>query len=98
MSFVSIKDLLQKAQQGHYAVGAFNCNNMRMSGHCGRSRGRKGSGYHPGQQGAIKYGPKLYSSADQIGCRSVKVPVALHLDHGTSFAQCVQCMGGGFSS
>ena len=30
MSLVPVKDLLEKAEAGGYAVGAFNCNNMEI--------------------------------------------------------------------
>ena len=30
MALVSMVELLENAQKGHYAVGAFNCNNMEI--------------------------------------------------------------------
>lgn len=30
MSLVPVSDLLQRAEAGNYAVGAFNCNNMEI--------------------------------------------------------------------
>ncbi|MGI6451449.1 MAG: class II fructose-1,6-bisphosphate aldolase [Desulfitobacteriia bacterium] len=100
MSFVSIKDLLQKAQQGRYAVGAFNCNNMEIvQAIVAAAEAEKAPVIIQASQGAIKYAGLNYITAlTKVAAASVKVPVALHLDHGTSFDQCVRCMGGGFSS
>ncbi len=50
-------------------------------------------------QGAIKYAGLDYIAAIvKIASEKVKVPVALHLDHGTSFEQAVQCIRAGFSA
>ncbi|HHV64437.1 MAG TPA: class II fructose-1,6-bisphosphate aldolase [Peptococcaceae bacterium] len=100
MSFVSIKELLQKAQQGRYAVGAFNCNNMEIvQAIVAAAEAEKAPVIIQASQGAIKYAGLNYIVAlTKVAAASVKVPVALHLDHGTSFEQCVQCMANGFSS
>ena len=50
-------------------------------------------------QGAIKYAGLEYISAlGRLAAEKAPVPVALHLDHGTSFEQVVQCIRHGFSS
>jgi fructose-bisphosphate aldolase class II len=50
-------------------------------------------------QGAIKYaGLNYIVKLVEVAADSVSVPVALHLDHGTSFEQVVKCMRYGFSS
>lgn len=100
MSFVSLKGLLQKAQREHYAVGAFNCNNMEIvQAIVDAAEAEKAPVIIQASQGAIKYAGIAYiAGLTRIAASSVSVPVALHLDHGTSFEQCIQCMGNGFSS
>jgi len=50
-------------------------------------------------QGAIKYaGLNYIVGLVKIAAENTKVPVALHLDHGTSFEQVVRCIRYGFTS
>jgi fructose-bisphosphate aldolase class II len=50
-------------------------------------------------QGAIKYaGLDFLTGMVKIAAETRKVPVALHLDHGTDFDQLVKCIRSGFSS
>lgn len=100
MSFVPVKDLIQKAQKGRYAVGAFNCNNMEIvQAIVMAAEAEKSPVIIQASQGAIKYaGINYISGLTRIAAESVSVPVALHLDHGTSFEQCMICIRNGFSS
>lgn len=100
MSLVPMAQLLQKAQQGHYAVGAFNCNNMEIvQAIVAAAEAEKSPVIIQASQGAIKYaGIEYISGLTQLAAAKASVPVALHLDHGTSFAQVVQCIRNGFSS
>lgn len=100
MSFVTIKELLLKAQKERYAVGAFNCNNMEIvQAIVAAAEAENSPVIIQASQGAIKYaGLNYIAGLTRLAAETVKVPVALHLDHGTSFEQCVQCMGNGFSS
>ena len=50
-------------------------------------------------QGAIKYAGLDYIVAlVTLSAEKSRVPVALHLDHGTDFAQAVRCIKSGFTS
>ncbi|AHF08292.1 class II fructose-1,6-bisphosphate aldolase [Desulfitobacterium metallireducens] len=100
MSLVPMTELLKKAQQGHYAVGAFNCNNMEIvQAIVAAAEAEKSPVIIQASQGAIKYaGIEYISTLTQLAAEKASVPVALHLDHGTSFAQVVQCVRNGFSS
>ncbi|MCL5935112.1 MAG: class II fructose-1,6-bisphosphate aldolase, partial [Firmicutes bacterium] len=50
-------------------------------------------------QGARKYAEIEYITAmAKIAAENASVPVALHLDHGTSFEQVMMCIRSGFSS
>jgi len=100
MSFVSMKELVLKAQKGHYAVGAFNCNNMEIvQAIVAAAEAEKAPVIIQASQGAIAYaGIRYIAGLTKLAAESVTIPVALHLDHGTSFEQCIQCIGSGFSS
>lgn len=100
MAFVSVDDLLRDAEAGGYAVGAFNCNNMEIvQAIAAAAEAENAPVIMQASQGAIKYaGINYITIMAKLAAESVKVPVALHLDHGTSFEQCVQCIRSGFSS
>jgi fructose-bisphosphate aldolase class II len=100
MALVSMVELLEKAQQGHYAVGAFNCNNMEIvQAIVAAAEAEKAPVIIQASQGAIKYaGIEYISALTKIAAEKASVPIALHLDHGTSFAQVMQCARNGFSS
>jgi len=100
MSLVSLADLLGKADQGGYAIGAFNCNNMEIvQSIVMAAEAEKAPVIVQASQGAIKYAGLNYiiALARQAAERAT-VPVVLHLDHGTSFEQVMQCIRFGFTS
>ncbi len=100
MGLVSMKELVLKAQKEHYAVGAFNCNNMEIvQAIFTAAQAEKAPVIIQASQGAIKYaGIHYIAGLTKLAAESVDIPVALHLDHGTSYEQCIQCIGSGFSS
>ncbi|MDR0433731.1 MAG: class II fructose-1,6-bisphosphate aldolase [Gracilibacteraceae bacterium] len=100
MSLAPMKELLLAAQKGRYAVGAFNCNNMEIvQAIIAAAEAENSPVIIQASQGAIKYAGIAYISAlTKVAAESSKVPVALHLDHGTSFEQCVSCLRNGFTS
>ncbi len=100
MSLVTVSELLQRAEAGGYAVGAFNCNNMEIvQAIIAAAEAERAPVIIQASQGAIKYaGLNWIVGMAKIAAEQSKVPVALHLDHGTSFEQCVKCIQAGFSS
>nr|MDA8234591.1 ketose-bisphosphate aldolase [Clostridia bacterium] len=100
MSLVPITNLLKKAEEGGYAVGAFNCNNMEIVQAIIAAAEAEGSPViMQASQGAIKYaGIEFITAMAKIAAENATVPVALHLDHGTSFQQVMMCIRKGFSS
>lgn len=100
MPLVSVDELLKKAEDGGYAVGAFNCNNMEIvQAIVAAAEAEKSPVIIQASQGAIKYaGLNYIVSLVETAADSVSVPVALHLDHGTSFEQVIKCIRYGFSS
>lgn len=100
MSLVPLADLLKKAEQGGYAIGAFNCNNMEIvQSIVMAAEAERSPVIVQASQGAIKYAGLGYiiALARQAAERAA-VPVVLHLDNGTSFDQVMQCIRFGFTS
>ncbi len=100
MALVPMTYLLQKAGQGGYALGAFNCNNMEIVQSIVTAAEAENSPVIiQASQGAIKYAGLNYIIAlGRQAAEGTAVPVVLHLDHGTSFEQVMHCIRFGFSS
>lgn len=97
---VSGKELFQAAKAGGYAVGAFNLNNMEILQAIIEAAEEENSPvFIQASQGGIKYaGIEYIAGMAKVAADKVKVPIALNLDHGTSFTQVVQCVRHGFSA
>lgn len=100
MALVPVSELLRDAQEKGYAVGAFNANNMEIIQAIITAAQLENSPViMQASQGAISYaGLEFITGMVKIAAAASKVPVALHLDHGTDFAQVVRCIRSGFSS
>lgn len=100
MSLIGVSELLKNAESGRYAVGAFNCNNMEIvQAIVAAAEAENSPVIMQASQGAIKYAGLDYIVAmAKLAAERTHVPVALHLDHGTSFEQAIQCIHAGFSS
>ena len=99
---VSAAEMMQKARDGHYAVGQFNINNLEWTRAVLETAQECQSPVILGvSAGAGKYmgGFTVVSAMVKAMIESlgITVPVALHLDHGT-YDQCYQCVAAGFSS
>lgn len=102
MALVSATEMLNKAHEGHYAVGAFNINNMEWTKAILLAAEEAKSPVMLGvSEGAAKYmcGFKTVVAMvkevhDSLG---ITVPVALHLDHG-SYEGAKACIEAGFTS
>lgn len=100
MSLTAVVEMLKKAEAGGYAVGAFNCNNMEIvQAIVAAAEAENAPVIMQASQGAIKYAGLDYIVAmAKLAAERTHVPVALHLDHGTSYEQAIQCIHAGFSS
>lgn len=100
MSLVSMAELLREAQKGGYAVGAFNCNNMEIvQAIVAAAEAEQAPVIVQASQGAMKYaGIEYIAAMTCLAAEKASVPVALHLDHGTSFAQIMSCVRNKFTS
>lgn len=102
MSLVSAKEMLEKAHAEHYAVGAFNINNLEWTKEILLAAEESKSPIMLAvSEGAAKYmtGYKTISAMVKAMVESlhITVPVALHLDHG-SFDAAKACIEAGFTS
>jgi len=100
MALVTVKSLLDKAEAGGYAVGAFNCNNMEIvQAIVAAAEAERSPVIIQASQGAIKYaGLDYIVGLCEVAARKATVPIALHLDHGTDLEQVIKCIVGGFTS
>lgn len=94
------KELLLDSQKNKYAVGAFNVNNMEtIQAIIGAAEELNSPVIIQASQGGLKYaGVEYLAALGKLAANNSKVPVALHLDHGTDFDQVMQCIRNGFSS
>ncbi len=100
MPLVTTKEMLQAALEGHFAVGAFNANNMEMvQAIVEAATEERAPVILQVSQGAIRYAGLAYAAGlVKIAAANTDIPVALHLDHGTDFDQNVRCLREGFTS
>ena len=99
---VHIKDIVREAQKGGYALGAFNVTNLESILAVARAAVKANSAaIIQVSESAIKYmGLKpvthIVSTVAKNGAAAV--PIALHLDHGSSFDAVFECINAGFTS
>ena len=100
MPLVTSKEILKDALANHYAIGAFNANNMeQIQGIVEAAQEERAPVILQVSQGAIRYvGLEFAANMVMIAASLVDVPVVLHLDHGTDFHQNVRCLRAGFTS
>jgi len=100
MPLVSLREVLKKAEEGSYAVGAFNCNNMEIvQAIVEAAEAEKAPVIIQASQGALKYaGLNYIVSLVRAAAESTRVPVVLHLDHGTDREQVLKALRAGFTS
>lgn len=100
MPFVSTREMLKKAQQGKYAVGAFNAENMEMvQAIVAAAEAEHAPVIIQTTPGTLKYADAMIfaGQASRLAA-AAKVPVALHLDHGNSFELAEYCVRQGYTS
>ncbi len=100
MPLVTGKEILQAADKGKYAVGAFNINNMEIAQAVLKAAAaRKAPVFLSASEGAIQYaGLKMLVAIVKTLASEAPVPVALHLDHGKDLKIIQACVDGGFTS
>lgn len=92
-------DILSAAREGKYGVGAFNTNNMEITQAILEAAEEQRSPVLVAiSEGGLKYGGKQLVDIVKTMGAEVSVPVAIHLDHGSSFESCMQAIRYGFTS
>ena len=100
MPLVTSKELLLNAQKGGYAVGAFNAENMEMvMAIVDAACELNAPVIIQTTPSTVKYASlALYAANVRAAAERAPVPVAVHLDHGSSFALAVGAMDAGYTS
>ena len=100
MPLVTSTEMFKKAYEGHYAVGAFNVNNMEIiQGIVAAAQAEKSPLILQVSAGARKYANHIYlMKLVEAAVEDTGLPICLHLDHGEDFEICKACVDGGFTS
>ncbi|TFB19231.1 class II fructose-1,6-bisphosphate aldolase [Filobacillus milosensis] len=103
MPLVSMTEMLNKGKDEGYAVGQFNLNNLEYVQAILQAAEEEQSPVIIGvSEGAAKYcgGFKVTVAIVKslMEAYNTTVPVAIHLDHGSSFEKCAEAIHAGFTS
>ncbi len=101
MPLVNTTEMFKKAYAGGYAIGAFNVNNMEIVQGITEACGElKAPVILQVSAGARKYANHTYLTklVEAAVIEHPDIPIALHLDHGSSYELCKDCIDGGFTS
>ncbi|NTU98544.1 class II fructose-bisphosphate aldolase family protein [Candidatus Falkowbacteria bacterium] len=99
---VHIKSIVEDARKRKYAVGSFNIHNVETAlGVTHAAQNTCSPIIIQVSESTIKYlGLKVVTHIVSTVAKNVatQIPIALHLDHGTSFASVIECINAGFTS
>lgn len=100
---VNMNQMLKKAKEQHYAVPHFNINNLEWTKFILEECNELNVPVILGvSEGAVKYMGSYLVVADLVKALvkslNIKIPVCLHLDHGSSLESCISAIDAGFSS
>ncbi|MFO7815703.1 MAG: class II fructose-1,6-bisphosphate aldolase [Halanaerobiales bacterium] len=100
MGLVPMGEILEKANDEYYAVGGFNINNMEfLQGIIWAAEETNSPLILQASEGAIRYiGMDYVINMVKAAVKDTHLPVALHLDHGSSYQIIMKCIREGFSS
>ncbi|WLR50739.1 class II fructose-1,6-bisphosphate aldolase [Bacillus tianshenii] len=103
MPLVSMKEMLDKAKAEGYGVGQFNLNNLEYTQAILQAAEEEKSPVILGvSEGAARYMGSfesvVYMVKGLMKAYGTTVPVAIHLDHGSSFEKCAEAIHAGFTS
>ncbi|WP_110929793.1 class II fructose-1,6-bisphosphate aldolase [Paenibacillus bouchesdurhonensis] len=103
MPLVSMTDMLNKALKGKYAVGQYNINNLEWTHAILEAAEEEKSPVILGvSEGAARYMGGFNTVVKMVqGLMEdlkITVPVAIHLDHGSSIEKCKEAIDAGFTS
>ena len=92
-------EILKKARAEGYGVGAFNVNNMEfLQAVLEAAEEQKSPVILALSEGAMKYGGRALTLMAVELAKEARVPVAVHLDHGSSYESVLRALRAGFTS
>ena len=97
---VTTKEMLLDAQKNHYAVGAFNVENLEfVMAVLDAAEQTKSPVIMQTTSGTIKMtGLDYFYGMVKAAAEHTSVPVALHLDHGDGYDRCMKALRTGYTS
>ena len=101
MPLVTTKDMFEKSMKEHFAIGAFNVNNMEIiQGIVDAAAEQNSPVILQASSSAIKYARINYlmKMVEAAVEEHPNIPIAIHLDHGPDFETCKMCVDNGFTS
>jgi fructose-bisphosphate aldolase class II len=92
-------EILKKAREEGYGVGAFNVNNMEfLQAVLEAAEEQRSPVILALSEGAMKYGGRALTLMAVELAKEARVPVAVHLDHGSSYESVLRALRAGFTS
>ena len=100
MPLVTTKEMFERSMKEHFAIGAFNINNMEfIQAITDAAEEAKSPVILQVSSSAIKYARMNYLiKMVEAAVETTTIPIALHLDHGPDFETCKKCIDAGFTS
>ena len=100
MPLVTSKELMLDAQRNHYAIGAFNVENMEMvQAVVAAAEELRSPVIIQTTPGTLKYAPpEMYYAIVAAAAQAASVPVVMHLDHGSSYDLAQRALRAGYTS
>ena len=100
MALVTTKELMLDAQKNHYAIGAFNAENMEMvQAIIAAAEELRAPVIVQTTPGTLKYAsPAMFYANVAAAAAEATVPVVMHLDHGSNFELAMKAFRAGYTS
>lgn len=100
MGIINTNEMLTEARHKHYAVGAFNVENMEfVQAVIWAAEEMNSPVIIQTSVNTLKYAsPEMFISMVKSCAETVKVPVAIHLDHGSTLFNIMSCVKAGYKS
>lgn len=97
---VTTKEMFEKSMKEHFAIGAFNVNNMEfIQAIVDAAKEENSPVILQASHSAIKYARINYlMKMVEAAVEETNIPIAIHLDHGPDFETCKMCIDAGFTS
>ena len=100
MAIINTNEMLADARHKHYAVGAFNVENMEfVQAVIWAAEELSAPVIIQTSVNTLKYAtPEIFINMVKSCADTVKVPVAIHLDHGSTLFNIMSCVKAGYKS